>query len=172
MRHADSYPTDFSGYENERPINVVGLLQIEQVINSSREMLQSVDFVLCSGVKRAKQTFHAIYQVVPSNMKFMFDDCLLQNTSSELLAKIQWTPAIYNKILIIGHNPLLQQFVAEVAPSKDVAKFETCEFAVLESDVKSWQEVNYNVLQIKTRMKPEIKESIFDEENKTINSMF
>lgn len=157
MRHADSYPTDFSGYEHERPVSVTGLLQIEQIRSVNHKIWKGVDFVLCSGIKRAKQTFQAIYSVVQPHTKFMFDDNLYQVTKSELLDKIQWTPAIYNIILIIGHNPGLSQFMEAILSTENTEKLGTCEVAIFEADVKSWQEVDYNRLTLIERIKPSVE---------------
>ncbi|GHS94102.1 hypothetical protein AGMMS49949_07730 [Alphaproteobacteria bacterium] len=163
MRHADSYPTGFSGYEQDRPISVTGLLQVERVRSLNHKIWKEVDFVLCSGVKRAKQTFQAIYSVVPVNTRFMFDDSLGQVTSSDLLERIQWTPAIYNKILIIGHNPGLSKFMEAVFRSDPQRRLETCEVVILNADVKSWQEVDYNRLSLVERLKPDLESA--QEEN-------
>jgi phosphohistidine phosphatase len=156
MRHADSYPTDFSGYELERPVSVTGLFQIEQISANNKQLWSEVDFVLCSGIKRAKQTFQAIYSTVRSSTKFIFDDNLYQVSTSELRDKIKWTPAIYNKMLIIGHNPSLSQFIAAIFPDEKVPPLDTCEAVVLESDVNTWQEVEFNNLVLVDRIKPTI----------------
>jgi phosphohistidine phosphatase len=161
MRHADSYHTDFSGYEHERSVSVTGLLQIERIRATNLKLLKDVDFVLCSGVKRAKQTFQAIYSAIPENTRFLFDDTLYQITTSELLEKIQWTPSIYNKILVIGHNPGLSQFIENVLPNEKVEKLGTCEIAVFEAEVKSWQEVDYNRLVLVNRITPDINDHPF-----------
>lgn len=154
MRHADSYPTGLLGYEQERPISVTGMLQIEQMRAAIQGLLTDLDFVLCSGMKRAKQTFQAIYSVIPARTKFMFDDFLYQISSSSLLDKIQWTPTIYHKILVIGHNPGLSQFLEEVAPGKNLKTMAICEVVVLEADVKIWQDVSYNCLVERKRIRP------------------
>lgn len=163
MRHADSYPTDFSGYEHERPVSVTGLLQIDQIRSTAHKILHEVDFVLCSGIKRAKQTFQAIYSVVPTRTKFMFDDYLYQITASELLDKIQWTPTIYEKILVIGHNPGLSQFIDAVLPNEKSEKLSTCEVAIFQADVSTWQEVNYNRLTLIDRIKPQTDENLTED---------
>ncbi|MDR0631074.1 MAG: hypothetical protein LBF66_00685 [Holosporales bacterium] len=157
MRHADSYPTDFSGYEFERPISVTGLLQIEKIRSTNEQLWSEVDFVLCSGIKRAKQTFQAIYSTVRSNTKFMFDDDLAQITPSGLLNKIEWMPAIYSKILIVGHNPCLSQFLSTVFPNEMVPPLETCEAAVLQANVDSWQDVDFNRFVLVDRVHPTLE---------------
>jgi phosphohistidine phosphatase len=156
MRHADSFPTDFSGYESERPLSVTGLLQIEEISETNKQLWSGIDFVLCSSVKRAKQTFQAIYSTVHSRTKFMFDDNLYQIATFELRDKIKWTPTIYNKILIVGHNPCLSQFIAAIFPQKEIAPLDTCEAAILQADVESWQEVDFNRLELVNRIKPHI----------------
>lgn len=155
MRHADSYPTDFSGYEDERPVSVTGLLQIEQIRVTARNALHDVDFVLCSGIKRAKQTFQAIFSPGSARMRFMFDDLLSQNTAPELLDKIQWFPSIYHNVLIIGHNPGLSLFIRAVLPNDPGPGLSTCEMAVFDAPVNSWQDISYNNLSLRERVRPE-----------------
>lgn len=152
MRHADAYPSDFSGFEPDRSVSVTGLLQIEQVRTAGHAIWQEIDFILCSSLKRAKQTFQAIYSVVSPNTKVMFDDHLHQATSHELLDKIQWTPSFYNHLLIIGHNPGLSQFMDAIDSGSKI--LETCEAVILQADVPVWQDVEFNRLQIVKRMKP------------------
>ncbi|MDR3285247.1 MAG: hypothetical protein LBS83_01015 [Holosporales bacterium] len=156
MRHADSYPANFSGYEKEKSISMTGLLQIEQIVASTHDILKDVDFVLCSGLKRAKQTFQAIYSVVPTKTRFMFDDSLPQISSIGLLDKIQWTPSIYNKILIVGHNPGLSQFLNDIIPGQS-NKLSTCELVLLEANVKTWQDISYNHFVVKNRVRPDLE---------------
>jgi phosphohistidine phosphatase len=158
MRHADSYPTDFSGYEFERPVSVTGLLQIEKIRSSNEKMWSEVDFVLCSGIKRAKQTFQAIYSTVRSNTKFMFDDDLVQISPSELINKLEWMPAIYKTILIVGHNPCLSQFLSTVFPNEKVEPLKTCEAVVLQADVDSWQGIDFNRFVLIDRVRPTLDE--------------
>jgi phosphohistidine phosphatase len=130
------------------------MLQIEQMRAALQDLMKDLDFVLCSGMKRAKQTFQAIYSIIPAKTKFMFDDFLYQVSSSSLLDKIQWTPTIYDKILVIGHNPGLSQFLEEVAPGKNLKTMDICEVVVLDAHVKIWQEVSYNCLVERTRLCP------------------
>jgi phosphohistidine phosphatase len=159
MRHADSYPTDFSGYEFERPVSVTGLLQIEKIRSSNAQMWSEIDFVLCSGIKRAKQTFQAIYSTVRSNTRFMFDDDLVKISPSGLISKLEWMPAIYNKILIVGHNPCLSQFISAVFPNEKVEPLDTCEAVVLQVDVDSWQDINFNRFILVERVRPTLDEA-------------
>lgn len=155
LRHADSYSINFLEYEHEQPISVMGLLQIEQMNTINNQIFKEIEFVLCSNTKRARQTFQAIYQNINSIPKFMFDDNLHQITESELKNKIQWTPAMYNTILVVGHNPCLSQFMKSVCSTQEVLN--SCECAVLVADVNSWQEVEYNRLTIAERVNPQIK---------------
>jgi phosphohistidine phosphatase SixA len=105
-------------------------------------------------MKRSKQTFQAIYQNINPSPKFIFDDNLHQITESELRDKIQWTPAMYNKILVVGHNPCLSQFIKAVCQKQKA--LDSCEYVVLAADVNSWQEIEYNMLTIVERVKPRV----------------
>jgi phosphohistidine phosphatase SixA len=156
MRHADSYPTDFSGYKDERPVSVTGFLQIEKIRAANEKMWSEVDFVLCSGIKRAKQTFQAIYSGVHSNTKFIFDDDIEKISASGLMNKIEWIPAIYGKVLIVGHNPCLSLFLSAICPSKKVPVLDTCEAAILQADVESWQDVDFNRFTLIDRIRPNV----------------
>lgn len=154
MRHADPYPTDFPGYEQERPLSVTGLLQIEQIRKEA--FWGTIDFVLCSGVRRSRQTFESLAPVLSPQVKFVYDDTLQKLSAVELLDKIQWIPSIYSRLLVIGHNPVLTQFLEEVLAVPSLPPIETCEVVHFEADVSSWQEVDFNRLNVKIRVRPDI----------------
>lgn len=154
LRHADANPTDFSGYDQERALSVNGLLQIERL--RAEEFWKEVDFALCSGVKRAKQTFESLKLVMSPQVKFVFDDALYKATRTDLMDKIQWIPALYDRLLVVGHNPALTQFVEEVLPGQAVDGVRTAEVIRLEADVPSWQDVNFNRLAVKARIRSKI----------------
>lgn len=154
MRHADPYPTDFPGYEQERPLSVTGLLQIEQIRKEA--FWSTIDFVLCSGIRRSRQTFESLAQVLSPQINFVYDDTLQKLSAVGLLDKIQWIPSIYNRLLVIGHNPVLTQFLEEVLAVPSLSPIETCEVVHFEADVSSWQEVDFNRLNVKARVKPNI----------------
>lgn len=157
MRHADPYPTNFPGYEQERPLSVTGLLQVEQIRKEA--FWSEVDFVLCSGVRRARQTFESLLPVLPSHVNFVYDDALQKRSAIELLDKIQWVPSIYSRLLVVGHNPVLTQFLEEILANSAVAVVETCEVVRLDANVQSWQEVDFNRFNMASRIRPEVTAS-------------
>lgn len=154
MRHADPYPTNFPGYEQERPLSVKGLLQIEQICKEA--LWSEVDFVLCSSVRRARQTFESLGHALPSQTQFVYDETLQKISAIDLLDKIQWIPSLYSRLLIIGHNPVLTQFLGEAVANPSVPPLETCEVVHLKADVPSWQEIGFNRLSIQARIRPVI----------------
>ncbi len=148
MRHADSYPTDFVGYEEERSLSVTGLLQMETIRAAHYPFWQNVDFVMCSSLKRTRQTFYAIKTDLPPNINFVFDDRMSQMTKNELLDKIQWLPSLYDCVLIIGHNPCLSQFVSAVELSATTT-LGTAHIVMCEADVLDWQDVSFNRIEVR-----------------------
>jgi phosphohistidine phosphatase len=156
MRHADANSVDVTELGNDRPVSVTGLFQIEQIKNAARDMYRDIDFVLCSGLKRARQTLQAIDPIISQNARIMFDDLLYKNSALDLLDRIQWTPAIYGKILIIGHNPGLSLFVEAISPHGNAEKLTTCELVALEVSTETWCEASYRTFSITKRVAPNV----------------
>jgi phosphohistidine phosphatase len=78
-------------------------------------------FVLCSSATRALQTYDAIAPVLGGSVELRAEDALYGAGSAELLARLQALPERVKAVLVIGHNPGMQDLAIELAGDGDAA---------------------------------------------------
>ncbi len=97
------------------------------------------DLVLCSSATRAVQTYEGISAGLGSSGRVSVEDDLYGATDTGLLARLQDVPETVGAVMVIGHNPGLQDLALLLAGDGDphtLARlgdnFPTCALATLE----------------------------------------
>jgi phosphohistidine phosphatase len=153
LRHAKS---DWSGSEriddHERLLNGRGRKTAPKI----GEYLQAKNYapalVLCSTAVRAKETLELILPALKSTPKIQYDRKLYLADWPQLLGAVLKCPGKVSPLLVVGHNPGLEQLalalalkpqsVAEKGRAQKLAqKFPTAALAVFDFDLKSWKEI-------------------------------
>ena len=108
--------------------------------------------VLCSTAVRTKETLELILQALGSEPKTLFDRALYLADWPLLMVEIQEAPATASPLLLIGHNPGLEQLAIALALQPQGAaerertqrlahKFPTAALAVFDIDIAKWSEL-------------------------------
>ena len=93
------------------------------------------ELVLCSSAVRTRETLELVRPAL-GNSKVLFEDGLYGASSDELLARIRVVPDAVGSVMLIGHNPGLEQLALLLASSGDElrgleTKFPTAALATL-----------------------------------------
>jgi phosphohistidine phosphatase len=93
------------------------------------------ELVLCSSAVRTRETLELIRPAL-GNSKVLFEDGLYGASSDELLGRIRVVPDAVGSVMLIGHNPGLEQLALLLASSGDElrgleTKFPTAALATL-----------------------------------------
>lgn len=142
MRHASSQLEQFGKPDRERTITMSGMHELDYLRSQLPDLLKSIDLVVCSNVKRTRQTLEAIRQSLPARFDEKFDDGIYQASADVLWHKIQTTSPSYKNIMIIGHNPALTKMVKTIDPLQPHEAFPTSSLAFIEAGVARWSEFN------------------------------
>lgn len=125
LRHAKSSWSDPGIADVDRPLAPRGeracATMAAQLVR--RKLLP--DRVLCSTARRTRETWNRIRPVLTNPPEEVFEPDLYLAEASTLLARSQQTPARVGTLLLIGHNPGLQQFAASLADRFDPTLAET-----------------------------------------------
>jgi phosphohistidine phosphatase len=107
------------------------------------------DLVLCSGAARTRQTLdlaQAAWGAPPPQV--VYDDQIYMASPAALLKLLRALPDAPPRVMIVGHNPGLEELSEELVGSGDAAarellasKFPTCALAVFTFDVSSWSDI-------------------------------
>jgi phosphohistidine phosphatase len=147
LRHAKSaWPAGVT--DHERPLAPRGLRDAPAAGRALAEADCLPDLALCSTAVRARQTWELAAQQWGTPPPVRLDRRLYGADVAELLEALREVPDQVRTLLLIGHNPGLEELVLELAgDSVDDAlddvrtKFPTSALAILVWHGGSWQEL-------------------------------
>jgi phosphohistidine phosphatase len=130
VRHAKSaYPDGVS--DHDRPLNERGERERQVMAQRLGERFGHVDLALVSTARRAQQTWEPIREVWPDAPHLDRADLYLANASA-LLSEATALPAATEIVVMVGHNPGMEELANELSGVPVTMKTST--FAVLRSD--------------------------------------
>jgi phosphohistidine phosphatase len=149
LRHAKS---DWSrgADDHDRPLSGRGLTSAPEIARYMRSRLYVPAAVLCSTAKRARQTLDLLLPEWEATPAIRYDRALYLAEWPNLLAALRKAPSHASPLLVVGHNPGLEQLAVALAmPPQTPAergrlqrmaqKYPTAALAIFDFDVESWR---------------------------------
>ena len=136
MRHAKSSWENAALADHERPLAPRGRRDAEVVAEHLRVHLAAVpELVLCSPAVRTRQTLGLVAPGL-GDSRVEFDEAIYDASAAALMERLRTVPDDVESILVVGHNPGLQDLTLELASTgvglpQLAAKFPTCAVATL-----------------------------------------
>jgi phosphohistidine phosphatase len=107
------------------------------------------DRILCSPARRTRETLAGIATRWPANMDVVFDRRLYEATPQSILSVIRVQDEAARTLLVIGHNPGLQETAELLIAAGDVEmrerlreKFPTAALAVIDFAIDKWRSIH------------------------------
>ncbi|MEU9119926.1 histidine phosphatase family protein [Streptomyces sp. NPDC048506] len=137
LRHAKSaWPPDVA--DHDRPLAERGLRDAPAAGRWLRAADCIPDLVVCSTAERARQTWELAAEQLPDRPTVRHEPRLYGADPADLLAVVRETPPDVGTLLLVGHNPAVQDLVLLLAQEalsdaleRTREKFPTCAIAVL-----------------------------------------
>ncbi|MFJ7590593.1 SixA phosphatase family protein [Streptomyces sp. NPDC097617] len=127
LRHAKSaWPQGVP--DRERPLGPRGLRDAPAAGRLLAQAALLPDLVLCSPARRTRQTWELAAAELPGQPPVRFAPRLYGADAEDLLDAVRDTPAEVARLLLIGHNPGLQELILLLvgeAPDPDLDRIET-----------------------------------------------
>jgi phosphohistidine phosphatase len=145
LRHAKSSWADPTLLDHERPLAPRGRRDAKRIAEHLLRLGVEPELILCSSAARTRETLDLMRPVLGAS-SVMFEDELYAASSAELLARVQLVPDAVASVMLIGHNPGLEQLALVLASSGDElgrleTKFPTGALATLALK-SSWSRVS------------------------------
>ncbi len=140
LRHAKSSWKDQRLADHERPLAGRGRRAAKAIRRHLNEQGIDPELVLCSTARRARQTLEGIEPALGRGAVRVEPE-LYGAGSAALLARVQQVPARVRSVMIIGHNPALQDLALLLARDGSAelgVKFPTAALATLEFHGPGW----------------------------------
>ena len=121
MRHAAAAAKGASSGDRDRPLTGDGRRAAAMLGRRLRSDGISPDHVLCSPARRAQETLEQISEALDALPPADLDDGLYLADSVGLLDRLHGVPAETQSLLLIGHNPGLEELVRTLAGPANAA---------------------------------------------------
>jgi len=158
LRHAKSSWKDTSLADYDRPLAGRGRRAAKAIAGHLREQGIEPELVLCSTARRARETLERIEPARATSAVRLEDD-LYAASAGALLERLRSVPDTVESVMLIGHNPGLQQLALDLArPSPTVrelaTKYPTAALATLTFPVSSWRELDRDTAELVALVRP------------------
>jgi phosphohistidine phosphatase len=152
LRHAKAVPGDDKTEDHERSLNARGRADASLIGAEMHHRLYVPDLALSSTSKRTVETWERLAPEFdrPPNVEFL--PSLYHASPKSLLKIVQSADDGADTLLVLGHNPGLEEFAIALTRSpqskteralldKMHEKFPTCALAVFDFDAVHWQDI-------------------------------
>lgn len=152
LRHAKSDWSDPSLGDHDRPLAPRGARAAGDMARFLRREKLVPPVVISSSSVRTRETWQRVAAKLEHAPEPVFTDQLYLATASSMLKLLAGCPAEHSRVMLIGHNPGIERLALMLALTCEAesdsgalatlrSKYPTGALAVLESDARSWAEV-------------------------------
>ena len=146
LRHAKSGWDDPVARDFDRPLNPKGRRAAQTIGREMKRLGLGFDHVVASPAARVRETIGEVETGFGGALAPAWDRRLYLASPATLLDVARETPADAARLLLIGHNPGLEELVLELAQAGDLRgeaedKYPTATLAEITFDVDEWGEV-------------------------------
>ena len=157
LRHAKSSWEDATLADHERPLAKRGRRASKAIARHLRREGVTPELVLCSSAIRALETLERIEPEL-GGAKVLIEPRIYEASAGELLALLRELDDDVGSAMLIGHNPGLEQLIADLArPGQELdrvrEKFPTAALATLQFE-GSWPELRADGAELVAFVKP------------------
>jgi phosphohistidine phosphatase len=154
LRHAKSSWEDEDLPDHDRPLAPRGRKAAKRMAKHLRDEGIAPSLVLCSSARRTRQTLE---RVEPRGAVRVERE-LYGASASQLLERLRRVPDETQSVMLIGHNPAVQELALELAADGDQLadverKFPTCALATL-SLPGTWSELEAGAAELVAFVRP------------------
>jgi len=161
LRHAKSTWDRSELADHERPLAPRGRRAAHALAGRIERLGIAPTLVLCSTAVRARETLDALAPTLGAGVEVYLDDGLYAAGVEELLIRLRRVPDSVTAVLLVGHNPGLQDLVLELCSDGDPdeldrvrEKFPTCALATLTIADCSWAKLSGGAATLRSLLVP------------------
>jgi phosphohistidine phosphatase len=140
MRHAKSSWKESNISDHDRPLNRRGKHDAPLMGKLLRDQKMNLDLIISSTALRAETTANLIAKAVRYKGKIILDKSIYNAEPIDLLSILSNSSDEYNSILLVGHNPTMEETVQMITNSPEIT-MATCAIAHLTLSIDTWTDL-------------------------------
>jgi len=148
LRHAKSSWAEPGMADFDRPLAERGHLSATAMGHLMTEEAFLPELLLCSTAQRTRETLAYLLAHFRHEMTVRLTRGIYEASADDLLGLIRQWGGTARSLLLIGHNPAIEELAQSLAPSGDepaltrlAAKFPTAALAVIDFGAAQWSEI-------------------------------
>ncbi len=152
--HAEEYPTDI-----ERPLTPRGYKDARQIGDLLTDVEPSIDWIVSSPAQRTRQTASAVTDALKFKRGILWQDAIYEADADTLLNVLAQVPDEMKHVLIIGHNPGMEELISGLvagAPARMGITMPTSGLAHLTLEVFSWNQIRWGCGTLHSLVRPKL----------------
>jgi phosphohistidine phosphatase len=139
LRHAKSSWENAELSDFERPLNKRGLEAAQLIGQEMFRLSLNIDAVLSSPAKRAKQTAILVKESCEIKREIQFEDGIYEASVMKLLHIVSEIDDKFDAILLVGHNPGLEELIRVL--TEKIQVMPTATLAKIDLEIESWAKI-------------------------------
>ncbi|GBF51628.1 putative phosphohistidine phosphatase SixA [Leptospira ryugenii] len=147
LRHAKSDWDEAYESDEERNLSDRGKKQTKALRNFLLDFKFQIDLAYVSPAVRTERTYHALRKDMIRLPKPEFKPAIYEADAEDLLFLVHGVPEYVRSVLIVGHNPGLEEFATGLLrgnPERSLfSKFPTSALVGLQFAANTWKEVEW-----------------------------
>jgi phosphohistidine phosphatase len=151
LRHAKAVPADPALDDHARELTVRGMHDASAIARYIRKNGFEPQLLLASNSARTRQTADLLLREIEAEVEYR--EALYLAEPGKILVHIQTAPPTISELMVVGHNPGLEELATLLAREpvrrkerarRDVLeeKFPTAALAVLDFDIGKWRDIS------------------------------
>ena len=158
LRHAKSSWKDADLADHDRPLAGRGRRAADAIADHMRDEAIAPELVLCSTARRARETCERVGPAL-GTAPVRYEAGLYGASATSLLERLRGLPDDVGSVLLIGHNPAIEELAVTLArPSprrRDLElKFPTGALATLTGPLPSWRGLDHDSAELVAFVRP------------------
>ena len=144
LRHAKSAWENPSLSDFDRPLNKRGKENLPGLANLAAMLNSPPELILTSPSRRTLDTLTGFCRGMSTLFKIEEEKELYHASKEEILSRIQEVPEKIQRLLIVGHNPGLEEFISWILTGSIVSiplQITTGSFVQMNLNISLWSEI-------------------------------
>jgi phosphohistidine phosphatase len=146
LRHAKSSWRDRSLADRDRPLAGRGRRAAKAVARHLEAEGIRPDLVLCSPARRTRETLERVERGFGDQVEARLEEALYGASEAELLARLEALPQQVGSVMLIGHNPGLEELALALASegaglARMREKYPTAALATIDLPADHWSAI-------------------------------
>lgn len=163
LRHAKSSWSDSSLSDFDRPLSGRGLNDAPRMGKYIKKIGYKPEYVVSSPAERARQTTLLCLEGMNGDSTIIsWDKGLYFETALKYIQAIKNTPEHVERMMIVGHNPLMESTadILSIGSHGDAFRIPTAGLICIESFAVHWNDIKPGTCQLKWMMIPKVLKEI------------